>query len=142
MAKPPQAPLCDQAAVDVQATDWASLWEVNLPYRDPAHAHAPCPPPDALLPNAITVAAQSFPSNTAVGADNISPGAVARLSLDALRALSILLLAFETLGIWCPALDLVLIVLLPKSAGGFRAAAHLHVTPARPLVQRRCAAVR
>ena len=73
-----------------------------------------------LLPNAVEMAASSFPIGTGLGADNISPRAVTRLSAGAMIALATLLMAFEGLGSWCDALDLVLIVLLPKQDGGLR----------------------
>ena len=43
-----------------------------------------------------------------------------RLLPQALVALAALFMAFEAQGGWCEILNLVLIVLLPKSAGGFR----------------------
>ena len=66
------------------------------------------------------MAASSFPIGTGLGADNISPRAILRLSSEALAALVTLLVAFEALGHWAHALDLVLIVLLPKTDGGLR----------------------
>ena len=74
----------------------------------------------ALLPSAIRAASSSFPAGTGLGHDNISPRALARLSDSALIDLSALFAAFESLGGWCEVLNLVLIVLLPKSDGGFR----------------------
>ena len=65
-------------------------------------------------------AARSFPADTGLGADNVAPRAIARLSDQAILALIALLEAFEASGSWCDALDLVLIVLLPKSDGGRR----------------------
>ena len=62
----------------------------------------------------------SFPPNTGLGADDLAPRAITRLSSQALRALIKLFLTFEASGNWCQATNLVLIVLLPKADGGRR----------------------
>ena len=73
-----------------------------------------------LLPHALRMAASSFPIGTGLGADNICPRAFLRLSDAALASFCMLLATFEALGHWADALNLVLIVLLPKTDGGFR----------------------
>ena len=70
------------------------------------------PPLDAF---SMRAAALSFPADTGLGADNIAPRALARLSDSALEALARL-----EAGSWCQVLSLVLIVLLPKTDGGLR----------------------
>ena len=70
-----------------------------------------------LAAELIPLAAMTFPGNTGLGHDNIAPRALARLSLAALQALADLYVAFERFGGWPLALDLVLIVLLPKTDG-------------------------
>ena len=112
-------PLSDQAMVNLEAEKWASLWLESEDYVQPEFGV----PPDALaelMPNAISLAANSFPMGTGLGADNISPRAISRLSAAAILALATIFMAFETNGSWCEALNLVLIVLLPKSDGGLR----------------------
>ena len=113
-----QVPLSDQAAVDEEAKEWASLWQESAEYDYPVF-HEP-PALQTLMPNAIVVASSSFPVGTGLGVDNIAPRAMSRLSQQAILALVALFNAFEDKGDWCDVLNLVLIVLLPKSAGGFR----------------------
>ena len=113
------APLSDQATVEREAQSWAELWEEHNEYRSLA-SHIDAPPLPALLPSMLLRAAQSFPAGTGIGADNISPRAICRLSGEAIRCLCKLLVAMELLGAWASPLDLVLIVLLPKPDGGRR----------------------
>ena len=83
-------------------------------------------PPDLLVaPQPITIwaldfAAASFRIETRLGADNIAPRAVLRLPVEARLMLIRIFLAAEALGDWSLALNLVLIVLLPKPDGGLR----------------------
>ena len=92
---------------------WDDLWQVDKQYWLPIF------PQDVqrlrpLFPCALRSAAASFPVGTGLGADNISPRALTRLSEPALVAFALLLASFGALGKWTQALDLVLIVLLPK----------------------------
>jgi len=114
-----QVPLSDQATVEAKADEWGSLWEECSDYRAPCIDVSNSTIAD-MLPWAIRNAAAPFPVNTGLGSDNISPRAILRLSEPGLVALAALFLAFEKLGSWCSSLDLVLIVLLPKSDGGLR----------------------
>ena len=68
----------------------------------------------------IKLAASSFTAATGVGADSISPRAIARLPDQMLDELAALFMTAEDTGDWSSALPLVLIVLLPKDGGGFR----------------------
>ena len=112
-------PLADQAAVEKEANTWAQLWKSDDQYCMPSFS-APSEQLGALYPCALRMAASSFPIGTGLGSDNIAPRAMLRLSDVALLALALLLTCFEALGEWTRALDLVLIVLLPKADGGFR----------------------
>eukprot|EP00974_Lingulodinium_polyedra_P058004 5586195-Lingulodinium_polyedra.AAC.1 len=60
----------------------------------------------AMLPDAITAAAATFPPGTGLGGDNIAPRAITRLSAEAVTALATLFLAFERQGSWCAVLNL------------------------------------
>ena len=62
----------------------------------------------------------SFPRNTGVGADNIAPRAVSRLSEASRSCLASIIMGFERLGDWCRTLHMVVISLLPKCTGGLR----------------------
>ena len=112
-------PLSDQAAVDIEAEKWAALWLEKEKYTQPSYGLS-SEALEQLMPNAVVIAATSFPIGTGLGADNISPRAITRLSAAGICALAALFMAFEAKGDWCQVLNLVLIVLLPKSDGGLR----------------------
>ena len=110
-------PLSDQATVEKQADSWARLWKEGEDY------HLPTMNCEALQPLAcwsLKAAAETFPANTGLGADNFAPRALLRLSAQAVQALTVILMALEALGNWTSGIALVLIVLLPKSDGGLR----------------------
>ena len=113
------APLCDQAAIELEAEQWAKLWDEGKIYNGGSFGSKL-----GVLPR-ITVdqmrrAALSFPADTGVGADNISPRALARLSDGALESLIRILHLAEDSGRWPDELNLVLVVLIPKADGGTR----------------------
>ncbi len=112
-------PLSDQAAVEQEAEQWAELWKSDDFYMQPDFSDIG-PELEPATIGAVKAAAMTFPINTGLGADNFSPRAVCRLSDEAICALVVLFAAFERCGNWCQALDLVLIVLLPKTDGGRR----------------------
>ena len=64
-----------------------------------------------LLPEAIQIAARTFPADTGLGHGNISPRGFLRLSDPAIETLAKLFMPFERRGTWTEILDLVLIVL-------------------------------
>ena len=66
------------------------------------------------------MAAKTFPAHTGLGSDNFAPRALERLSDESLQALATILNRAEQSGEWCKALQLVLIVLLPKPDGDRR----------------------
>ena len=68
-------PLSDQAVVDMEAEDWAAQWQETARYTPPNPTQA-----TPLLEEGIKRAAHSCPANTGLGADNIAPRAIARLS--------------------------------------------------------------
>ena len=102
-----------------EAVKWATLWQSGMHYpaiQIPGHLEQLQP----LTSWAIKEAARTFPIGTGLGADNISPRALVRLSEHALSALAVLRCASESLADWIKIMDLVFIVLLPKADGGFR----------------------
>ena len=114
-----QTPLCDQAVVEAEADKWGQLWQENRSYTL-GGSQCDLAALQLLSPWAIKLAASSFPVGTGLGVDNIAPRAFLRLSDAALVALATLFACFEASGCWTQALDLVIIVLLPKPDGGFR----------------------
>lgn len=114
------SPLSEQGALDKEAEGWGQNWAVDAPYQQPVfppHLLDQCQP---LTLWAFDRAAASFPARTGLGGDNFAPRAVLRLPEEARCAPISILLAAEALGVWSAALNLVLIVLLPKSDGGLR----------------------
>ena len=113
-------PLADQAAVQRESDQWAALWKVNDEYDETITDLLDDEPLELLGTWAIAAAAATFPADTGLGADNVSPRAVCRLSDDGLRALAHLFALFEKTGEWTEVLNLVLICLLAKADGGLR----------------------
>ena len=111
--------LSDQAAVDLEATVWATEWGEHRPYSNGID-DVDCVPPPALIVDTLRSTAMTFPVHTGLGADNVSPRAFARLSDELLLWLCLLYAASEKLGHWPSILHLVMIVLIPKPDGGRR----------------------
>jgi len=114
-----RVPLCDQAHVDGTGEEWATLWQEQDMYIEPKFEIEESQYRQ-LLPWGICRACESFPLNTGLGGDNMSPRAVLSLSAEAIEALAVLFMLFESLGTWTDVLEFVMIVLLPKSDGGRR----------------------
>ena len=105
--------------MELEANYWADLWDEEMPYDAFVDPHgSPTLPP--LRVHDLRTAALSFPAGTGLGADNIAPRALARLSDEALKGLCAILMAAELLGRWPAMALMVLIVLLPKPDGGRR----------------------
>ena len=114
-----KVPLCNQAAVEHEANEWARLWEEGTEYLG-SFDHEQCTAPDPLKIHIVRKAAMSFPAGTGLGGDNIAPRAINRLSDQVLLCLATLFHAIEQAGRWPTVMHLVLIVLLPKPDGGRR----------------------
>ena len=112
-------PLSDQAAVESEDAKWASLCLVDQAYEEPAF-DIPPEQLELMMPTALKAAVMTFPADTGLGKDNVSPRALARLSNGALAALGKLFATFEMLDSWCEVFNLVLIILLPESDRGLR----------------------
>ena len=111
--------LSDQAAVDLEATQWAIEWGEHRPYTN-GILGSDCHPPPALVVDTIRSTAMSFPTHTGLGGDNVSPRPFARLSDQLLIWLCLIFAAAEKYGGWPQILHLVMIVLIPKPDGGRR----------------------
>ena len=112
-------PLNDQAAIEHEAGGWAALWAEGRGYHLDIDTLL-SPPPEPLQVAILKESAMSFPIGTGLGGDNVSPRAITRLTDALIWALCLLLAAIERTGYWPTAVQLVLIVLLPKSDGGLR----------------------
>ena len=108
-----------QAAVISQAEKWADIWkQAGERARFPRAQDYPALP--ALNAARLRSAALTFPVGTGVSFDNISPRSFARLPDLALDLLAAILMACEKLGWWPEALEMVIIVLIPKDDGDTR----------------------
>ena len=107
-----------QIEVDLIAQEWARHWDEGAAYECEFGTISKLP--DALVVQSLRMAAASFPPETGLGGDNVSPRAYRRLSDEALAALALLLKACEQLGRWPRTISPVLVVLLPKPDGGRR----------------------
>ena len=105
--------------MEYEAEQWALLWKEAETYDKPSFDITEDMLKE-LLPEAIRIAAKTFLAGTGLGHDHISPRAFLRLSVHAIVSLAKLFMAFERRGSWAEVLDRVLIVLLPKTDGGFR----------------------
>ena len=113
-------PLAEQATVEQECNAWAELWKTDGVYEGADISDIEAEPLELLSAWSIRKAAMTFPAGTGLGADNIAPRAVNRLSDRAIEALAVLYAALERLGSWPTVFNLVLIVLLPKPDGGMR----------------------
>lgn len=113
-------PLNAQSAVDVEAEDWGTHWDVGAQYptlqwRQYHSTRMPEPTVQQMRATSRT-----FPDGTGLGGDALHPRVVDRLSDDAVRLLINVLMIAERLGRWPSAVTMVLIILLAKPEGGFR----------------------
>ena len=117
---PVPVPRSDQAEIEATAAAWAKLWESNKDYTPPCFDGVELDELDPITVDDIERAAASFPLHTGLGVDNFSPRAVLRLPHELIQGLADILNEAEQAGCWDEALELVLIVLLPKDDGGHR----------------------
>ncbi len=85
--------------------------------------------PPMILVDALLAAANTFPKDTGLGWDRLHPRALNRVSHGVLLWLCAVLHQAETNGKWPEAAELVLIALLPKTDGGYRAIGLLPLLP-------------
>ncbi len=89
-----EAPRCDQANVDRQASEWDDLWETQQPYVNPMF-DLKLDMFKGLASSVIPVAATFFLADTGLGGDNMAPRAFTRLSEESISALADLFIAYE-----------------------------------------------
>ena len=113
------APFGDQAAIEQEANGWAKLWAGGDGYNGCDFGEEVDDLP-ALTIQGLRDAAMSLPAGTSMGADNISPRAIARLSDGAVGSLIEILHMAEKRVAWPAELNLVFVVLIPERGGGTR----------------------
>ena len=114
-----RVPACAQAEAQREADAWGVQWAVNDDYVDPFPSHVALPPPPPeLAAHELDHACRTFPTITGLGADNIAPRALLRLSPQGFLSLATLLNAAERIGDWPELLRLDGGSLSPTAAGG------------------------
>ena len=108
-----------QADIETEANEWAALWEEYQEYEVAVRV-CDADKPERITAELLAAAARTFPPDTGLGCDNMSPRAILRLSPAALETLADILTQLESEGRWAEDMDLVLIVLLAKPCGGRR----------------------
>ena len=119
-----------QQEANQAARDWGKQWgcgreeheELQWP-QDMGEA------PPELWTDAVLEAAMTFPADTGLGWDGLHPRCLNRLSKELLNWLVLILKQAEKSGRWQEAVELIIIVLLPKPDGGFRPIGLLPLLP-------------
>ena len=125
-----RAPADAQAEVNDLAVAWKKVWGHDLPDKSsPAWPTDLGEIPPMVLVEALLAAANTFPKDTGLGWDRLHPRALNRLSRGLLLWICAVLHQAEMTGRWPAAAELVLIALLPKTDGGYRAIGLLPFLP-------------
>ena len=116
-----EAPLTAQQSANDEKCKWGGEWAVGEQWCEPDWSELevnedPLPVSVAEYRRAL----MTFPIGTGLGWDAIHPRALNRLDDATIQALIDLLIVCEKTGKWPTATDLVVIVLLPKTDGGWR----------------------
>ena len=110
-----------QQEANICAKVWSKQWGSELKDIEelewPEHIGES---PPALWVEAVLDAAMTFPADTGLGWDGIHPRCLHRVSRELIEWLVLILRQAEATGEWQAAVELVIIVLLPKPDGGFR----------------------
>ena len=135
-------PATAQQEADDEADAWGELWGAGteaeeLQWPDDLGDELP-----RLVVEELMDACRTFPSDTGLGWDQWHPRIVERLSDGTMLLLVTVLIECERSGVWPSGVALVLIVLLPKTDGGFRPIGLLPTPPRIWMGARRKAARR
>ena len=119
-----------QMEVNDQAASWEAVWGRDLADKsDPAWPDVLGVIPARIITQALLAAANTFLIETGLGWGRLHPRALNRLSQGILLWLCAVMHNAERTGRWPAAAELVLIALLPKTEGGFRAIGLLPLLP-------------
>ena len=115
------APAEAQQEANEEAKAWHKQWGSELGAYDEVQWPADLGSlPPMLFIEAILQAANTFPAETGLGWDGLHPRVLNRVSTATLKWLAAILHWAEKHGRWQEAVEMVVIVLLPKPDGGFR----------------------
>ena len=121
-----------QQEVDDQAAKWKGIWTDTGKAEDGEEVQWPADLGAALVKPSredILDACTTFPDDTGLGWDRFHPKAIRRVSDDLVDLLILVLTRCEGIGDWPRAVAMVLIALLPKDDGDFRAIGLMPVLP-------------
>eukprot|EP00973_Karenia_brevis_P071886 9989004-Karenia_brevis.AAC.1 len=123
------APLHAQQLVNAEAETWSAQWAAETEYEEASWPEDLGELPASLTLQGLRDACCTFPVGTGLGWDALHPRALCRLSDELLLRLIFILSLCERGGGWPDVVKLVIIVLLPKSDGGFRPIGLLPLPP-------------
>jgi hypothetical protein len=122
-------PLGAQQTANAERTVWGSEWGAGEDYLEPTWTVEDSLFPPPLLLAEFRAALATFPCGTGLGWDDLHPRALLRLADRDLLVLINLIARCEREGRWPDAVQLVVVVLLPKLDGGFRTIGLLPLLP-------------
>lgn len=122
-------PLSAQQLVEPEARDWWDQWATSEAYDDIEWPDSANHPPMDMIVDSFSDACVTFPESTGLGWDVLHPRGLRRVSRELLYVLVVLLTRCEKVGGWPAPIRLIIIVLLPKSDGGFRPIGLLPLLP-------------
>ncbi len=113
-------PLSAQETVKLEGKEWGKQWAMDEVYEELQWPEEGNHPPSDHTIQKLRDACMTFPEATGLSWDALHPRALCRLSDRTLARRITILARAEKTGNWPEAVELVIIVLLPKSDGGFR----------------------
>ena len=108
-------PLSAQETVKLEVSEWGNQWAMDEVYEELQWPEEANHPPSDLTVQKLRDACMTFPDATGLSWDALHPRALCRLSDRTLAMIITILARAERTGNWPEAVELVIIVLLPKS---------------------------
>ena len=122
-------PLSAQQVANAERITWGREWAASDERIEPDWGCGVAEAPPELLLVTFKAMLATFPCGTGLGWDDLHPRALLRLPDEVLEAIIAILRRCEREGSWPLAVRLVVVVLLPKSDGGFRPIGLLPLLP-------------
>ena len=113
-------PLAAQQTVNLELKEWGGEWAADEVYEELRWPDEANSPPSDWSIQKFREACLSFAAETGLSWDALHPRALCRLSDLTLSLIITVLARAERTGNWPEAVHVIVIVLLPKSDGGFR----------------------